>query len=173
MYKVKERISRMSYSIIFRIFIKIFKPKFFRIFLKRLINSAGACSGWNFGNRPPDVYRILEILETYLFRLTPTVGVIYKSKKDSAKKYLFKQFFFVKPKFIYLGIESTLSFAIKFITMDFTVFFRKDKFGKNSFSENSISSILYGLINGPQRMPGAIFKKYVQLLVKKRSRGLV
>ena len=84
-----------------------------------------------------------------------------------------KQFFFVKPKFIYLGIESTLSFAIKFITMDFTVFFRKDKFGKNSFSENSISSILYGLINGPQRMPGAIFKKYVQLLVKKRSRGLV
>jgi len=118
---------------------------------------------------------VCSVLENYLFKLAPTVAIIYKSNEDSRKKYLFKQFFFVKPKFIYLGIESTLSFGIKFMVIDFTIFFRKLRFGKISEPSSKGSSFLYALINNRLRMPGAIFKKYIIVLLKKkikRRRGL-
>lgn len=168
-YKVLERISRMSYSIVFRIFLKVFNPKFFRIFFKKLTVSSFWASKVAIKEGSSLFQEVCLIMETYLFQLAPTVAIIYKAQGNSIKKYLFKQFFLVKPKFIYLGVESTLSFGIKFMAIDFTVFFRKLKFGKVKEPSPGLSLFVYALLGSRVRMPGAIFKKYIMVLFKKRS----
>jgi len=139
-----------------RALLKVLKPKKFRFFFKffSLTKLAGLGENITFQD-------FIKILENYILRLLPTIGLLYKFTFLKKKKYLFKQFFLVKPKYVLLKGESSLSFALKYLNIDFNIFFKARALLLEKSWNHVFSLFLNKLTRNPNRLPGALLKKYV------------
>jgi len=162
LYKFKERSCTLNTTITLRALLKVLKPKKFRFFFKTF--SFNRVFDFN-----TNIFfqNFIKILENYILNLLPTVGLLYKFTLLKKKKYLFKQFFLVKPKYILLKGESSVSFALKYLNIDFNIFFKTRIFILEKSWGFAFNLFIGKLIQTPNRLPGALLKKYIAASYKK------